>query len=68
MDGVNGASTQQVFGLAMQKSALETQANLASKLMEGVSAGMQQPSQPAAGLRMDALGERGIGTRLSVVA
>jgi len=68
MDAVNGASTQQVFGLAMQKSVLETQANLVSKLMEGASAGMQQPSQPEAGLRTDALGERGIGTRLSVVA
>ncbi|MCL2124352.1 MAG: putative motility protein [Desulfovibrionaceae bacterium] len=68
MDGVSGASTQQVFGLAIQKSALETQANMVSKLMEGASAGMQQPSQPAVGLRVDALSERGIGTRLSVVA
>ena len=68
MDGVNGASTQQVFGLAIQKSALETQANMVSKLMEGVSAGMQQTSQPEVGLRVDALGERGIGARLSVVA
>ncbi|MDR0239051.1 MAG: hypothetical protein LBI88_02320 [Deltaproteobacteria bacterium] len=68
MEGISGASTQQVFGLAMQKSALETQANLVSKLMEGASAGMQQASQPQAGLRADALGDRGIGTRLSVVA
>jgi hypothetical protein len=68
MDGVNGADTQQAFGLAIQKSALETQANMVSKLMEGAGAGMQQPSQPEVGLRVDALGERGLGTRLSVVA
>ena len=68
MDGVNGASTQQAFGLAIQKSALETQASLVSKLMEGASAGMQQASQPQTGLRVEALGDRGIGTRLSVVA
>ena len=68
MDGVNTTDTQQAFGLAIQKSALETQANMVSKLMEGASAGMQQPSQAEVGLRMDALGDRGIGTRLSVVA
>ena len=68
MDGVNGADTQQAFGLAIQKSALETQANMVSKLMEGAAVGMQQPSQQEVGLRADALGERGIGMRLSVVA
>ena len=68
MDGINGADTQQLFSLAIQKSALDTQASMVSKLMEGASAGMQQPSQPEVGLRVDALGERGIGTRLSVVA
>ena len=68
MDGISGADTQQAFGLAIQKSALETQANLVSKIMEGASAGMQQPSQPQVGLRADALGERGLGTRLDVVA
>ena len=68
MDGVKGADTQQLFGLAIQKSALETQASMVSKLMEGASAGMQQTSQPEVGLRVDALGDRGIGTRLSVVA
>ena len=68
MDGVIGADTQQAFGLAIQKSALETQANMVSKLMEGAGAGLQQPSQPELGLRVDALGERGLGTRLSVVA
>jgi hypothetical protein len=68
MDGINGAGTQQIFGLAVQKSALDTQASMVSKLMEGASAGMQQPSQPEVGLRVDALGERGIGTQLSVVA
>jgi hypothetical protein len=68
MDGINGADTQQLVGLAIQKSALDTQASLVSKLMESASAGMQQLSQPEVGLRVDALGDRGIGTRLSVVA
>ena len=68
MDGINGADTQQLFGLAIQKSALDTQASMVRKLMEGASAGTQLPAQPEAGLRMDALGERGVGTRLSVVA
>ena len=66
MDGINGASTQQAFGLAIQKSALETQANLVSKIMEGAS--MQQPSQPEVGLRAEALSERGLGARLSIIA
>ena len=68
MDGINGMDVQQVFGLAIQKSALNTQANMVSKLMEGTFAGMQQPSQPGVGLRTDALGARGIGTYLNVVA
>jgi len=68
MDGINGADTQQLVGLAVQKSALNTQASMVSKLMEGASAGMQQPSQPEVGLRADALGARGIGTKLSVIA
>jgi hypothetical protein len=68
MDGISTADTQQAFGLAIQKSALDTQASMVSKLMEGASAGMQQPGQPQAGLRVDALGERGLGTKLSVVA
>jgi len=68
MDGIQAANTQQAFSLAIQKSALETQAGVVSKLMEGASAGMQQSAQPQAGLRVDALGERGIGTQLSVVA
>ena len=66
MDGINGASTQQVFGLAIQKSALETQANLVSKIMEGAS--MQQSSQTEGGLRAEALIERGLGARISIVA
>jgi hypothetical protein len=68
MDGISGASTQQAFGLAVQKSALETQASLVGKIMEGAAAGMQQPSQPQVGLRVDSLGERGLGTRLDIVA
>ena len=68
MDSVNGMDTQQAFGLAIQKRALETQASMVSKLMEGVSAGLQQPAQPEVGLVADALGDRGIGTRLSVIA
>jgi hypothetical protein len=68
MDGVMAADTQQAFSLAIQKSALDTQASMVGKLMEGASAGMQQSAQPQVGLRVDALGERGIGTQLSVVA
>jgi len=68
MEGIQSMDTQQAFGLAIQKSALDTQASMVGKLMEGASAGMQQSAQPQAGLRTDALGERGIGTRLSVVA
>ncbi|MDR2695252.1 MAG: putative motility protein [Deltaproteobacteria bacterium] len=68
MDGITGADTQQLFSLAIQKSALDTQASMVSKLMEGASAGMQQPAQPQVGLRTDALGARGIGTKLSVIA
>ena len=68
MDGINGVNTQQLFGLAIQKSALDTQASMVSKLLEGASAGMRQPAQPEVGLRVDALGARGIGTQLSVVA
>jgi len=67
MDGITGMDTQQAFGVAIQKSALDTQASMVSKVMEGASAGMQS-AQPTAGLRADALGERGIGTRLDAVA
>ena len=66
MDGINGMDTQQLFGTAIQKSALNTQANMVSKLMEGTFAGTQQPSQPGVGLRTDALGERGIGSYLNI--
>jgi hypothetical protein len=62
MDGINTAATQQSFGAAVQKSALETQASMVGKLMEGASAGMQQGNA----LRAEALGERGIGTELNV--
>ena len=65
MDGITGADTQKLVGLAVQKSALDTQASMVSKLMEGASAGMQQPE---AALRADALGARGIGTKLNAVA
>ena len=68
MDVTNTANVQQAFGLAIQKNALETQANMVSKLLEGASGGLQQPSQAEAGLRVDALADRGIGTRLDVVA
>jgi len=68
MDMTNTANVQQTFGLAIQKSALETQANMVSKLFEGASVGLQQPSQAEAGLRVDALADRGIGTRLDLVA
>ena len=68
MDGTSTANVQQAFGLAIQKSALETQANLVSKLFEGSSAGLQQPSQAEVVLRLDALADRGIGTRLDIVA
>ena len=68
MEGITGMDTQQGFGVAVQKSALDTQASLAGKLMESASAGMQQSAQSAAGLRAEALGERGIGTQLDVVA
>jgi len=66
MDGIQGMDVQQAFGVAIQKSALDTQASMVSKVMEGASAG-QQSAQPA-GLRADALGERGIGTRVDAVA
>jgi len=68
MDVSNTANVQQAFGLAIQKSALETQANMVSKLFEGATVGLQQPSQAEVGLRIDALADRGIGTRLAVVA
>ncbi len=66
MDGISGANTQQLVGLAIQKSALDTQASMVSKLMEGAGAGMQQPSQAQVGLRMDAMGDRGIGANLNI--
>jgi hypothetical protein len=66
MDGIKGMDTQQAFGVAMQRSALDTQASLVGKLMESASAGMLQSAQQA-GLRAEALGERGIGTQLDVV-
>ena len=70
MDGVNnGMDTQQVFGLSMQKSALETQAGLASQLLDGASQNSsQQNSQAINGLRSNALGELGIGLRIDTVA
>ena len=68
MDVTNSANVQEAFGLAIQKSALETQANAVSKLLEGASAGVPSPSQAEVGLRIDALADRGIGTRLAVVA
>jgi len=67
MEGISGASTQQAFSLAIQKRALDMQADMVGKLMEG-AAGLQQPPQQGAGLLTDALGERGLGTRLDVVA
>ena len=68
MDVTNTANVQEAFGLAIHKSALESQANMVSKLFEGVPAGLQQPPQAEVGLRIDALADRGIGTRLAVVA
>ena len=67
MDGIN-VDTRQLVGLAVQSSALSTQANMVGKLMEGASAGMQQPPNAESGLRVDAMGDRGIGTRLDIVA
>jgi hypothetical protein len=63
MEGISGGDTQQLVGLAVQKSALDIQANMVSTLMQGPQGG-----QADGGLRTDALGERGIGTRLSTVA
>ena len=68
MDVTNSANVQQAFGLAIQKSALETQANMVSKILEGASAGLRQPTQAEVGLRVDALADHGIGTRLDVIA
>lgn len=71
MDGISSGNTQQLVGLAVQQSALNTQAGMINKLMEGASAGLQQPQQfqqPQVGLRTDALGERGIGAHLNIVA
>jgi hypothetical protein len=64
MEGVNASGLQQLVSLAVQKSALDTQASMVSTLMEGASAGMQQPDS----LRAAALGEIGLGTRLNIVA
>ena len=60
------AMTQQAFSIGIQKQALEAEASMVGKLMESASVGTQQISLPEVNLRMDALGERGIGTRLSV--
>jgi hypothetical protein len=63
MDGISSGDTQQLVGLAVEKSALDIQASMVGKLMQGLQGGQQD-----GGLRTDALGERGIGTRLSTVA
>ena len=68
MDGITSPGTQQAFGLAVQKGALETQASMASTLLEGASAGLRQLPPAGTGLQAGALGDRGIGTRLDIVA
>jgi hypothetical protein len=69
MDGIGYGNVRELVGLAVQKSALDIQAGMVSKLLEGADAGMRQDGgQIGAGLRMDALGERGIGANLNIVA
>ena len=68
MDGISNGNVQQAFGMAIQQSLLNTQMSAVSKLMEGAAGGLQQGSQPQMGLRMDALGERGIGVNLNITA
>ena len=68
MDGISNGNVQQAFSAAIQQSLLNTQMSAVNKLMEGAAVGLQQNSQPQMGLRMDAMGERGIGVNLNIVA
>ena len=56
---LSSAMTQQAFSIGVLKKNLEAEAAIASKLMESASMVTQQLSQ-------DALGERGVGTRLNI--
>ena len=53
------AMAQQEFNIGVQKQVLDFEASMVSKIMESGAAATQQLSQ-------DAMGERGIGTRLNI--
>jgi len=67
MNVSSASQVQQLFGIAVQKSVLKTQADAVSKLLENTSVAPPQTSQAQAGQSVDMSADCGIGTQVNIV-